>query len=125
MVDMEDDSEESSEGSLGWCLEPLTYPVSTPRGAGSEDDDGSVRVTMDMMISGKRFHWSNHSTHDTISIGISLVIGQQTLQHHHEEFLSFTVDDAYRAIMLLDVSKECIKRDGCLTIKVILGPEEP
>ena len=50
-LNMEDDSDEPSPVCTP-SLEPLTSPVSTPRGAGSEEDDVLVSVTMVMMTSG-------------------------------------------------------------------------
>ena len=135
MADMEVDSEEPSEGSLGWCLEPLTSPVSTPRGAGSEEELEEpnaviVNVTMDM-ISGTVLHCCDYYTTERLSIGRFIGICKEALKVK-EETISllighryFNRNDACARIMLLDVTQECIKRDGRLPIKVILRLDEP
>ena len=126
MADMDEGSSEPSPVSTP-CLEPLTPPDSTPREAGSKEDDGSVRVTMDMMISGRRLYDGQWPCNDRCSIGHFIGICKNALEVQ-EETISFViglrrfnVDDANARIMLLDVSKECIQRDGCLSIKVILA----
>ena len=104
-------------------------------GAGSEEEleepnavivrFGRINVTVDM-ISGRVLHCGDYYTTERLSIGRFIGICKEALKVK-EETISllighryFNRNDACARIMLLDVTQECIKRDGRLPIKVIL-----